>query len=270
MNKKFALITGAAGLLGIHHAAALAEVGFNVVLIDIKRNGKTKLKLVTSSLRKQYPDSYFLSYDCDISSENQVKNIQKKLQKKKIEIEILINNADKNPKMNKKNTFTGRVEDYKILDLKNELSVGLVGTFICCKIFGSSMAQRHSGIIINIASDLGILAPNQEVYEPSENIKKVKNFKPIGYVISKHGILGITKYLATYWAHKNVRCNALVPGGVQNNQPNYLIKNQIKRIPMKRWATKTEFKKAIQFLANKENSYMTGQSLIIDGGKSIW
>ncbi len=270
-KNKFALITGAGGLLGVQHAGALAEIGFNIVLLDIKRKGKSKLGTVVSNLRKNYPNNRFLSYDCDISSEDQIKKVKLKLNKNKIHVDVLVNNADRNPKMDKKKeVFTGRVEDYKIKNLKEELNVGLIGTFVCCKIFGSAMAKRNKGIIINIASDLGILAPNQEVYHPSENIKKVKNFKPIGYSISKHGILGITKYLATYWAHRNIRCNALIPGGVLNNQPKHLIKNQIKRIPMKRWASKNEFKKAIQFLASDGSKYMTGQNLVLDGGKTIW
>ena len=268
MYKKFALITGAGGLLGPEHAAALAEIGFNLVLIDIDKKSLTQKSKI---LEKDFPNIKIYSFICDITSENKVKKLSNFLKKKNISIEILINNADINPKMDKKKeNFTGRVEDYKIKNLKNELNVGLIGTFICCKIFGTEMSRKNQGIIINIDSDLGILAPNQEVYHPSENITKVKNFKPIGYSVSKHGILGITKYLATYWAHKNVRCNALIPGGVLNNQPKYLVKNQIKRIPMKRWAKKTEFKKALQFLSSDGSKYMTGQNLVIDGGKTVW
>ena len=132
------------------------------------------------------------------------------------------------------------------------------------------MAQKSGGSIINISSDLGITAPDQRVYHPSENIKKVKNFKPIGYSISKHGIGGITKYLSTYWAHKNVRCNNLVLGAVLNKQSKSLVKNIKKRVPMNRLAEKNEYKKSIQFLASDGSKYMTGQNLIIDGGRTIW
>lgn len=268
MYNKFALITGAGGLLGPEHASALAESGFNLILLDID---KKRLNQKSDILKENFPNLEIYSFVCDITSEKKVTQISNFLKKKKKLVEVLVNNADINPKMDKsKNYFSGRVEDYKIQNLKNELSVGLIGTFICCKVFGTQMSKRKKGIIINIVSDLGLLAPNQEVYHSSENIKKVKNFKPIGYSISKHGILGITKYLATYWAHNNVRCNALIPGGVLNNQPKFLIKNQIKRIPMKRWAKTSEFKKAIQFLSSEGSKYMTGQNLIIDGGKTIW
>ena len=95
---------------------------------------------------------------------------------------------------------------------------------------------KKRGIIINISSDLGICAPDQRVYEKNENYSKIKNYKPIGYSISKHALSGLTKYLSTYWANKNVRCNTLALGAVLNNQPKFLIDNVKKRIPLNRWA----------------------------------
>ena len=163
-----------------------------------------------------------------------------------------------------------KIEDYDEKKLFSEIEVGIIGSFNCSKIFGSEMAKRKIGNIINISSDLGINAPDHRVYDKNENISQVKNFKPIGYSISKHAIIGITKYLSTYWANKNVRCNTLVLGAVLNNQPKHLIKNVKKRIPLNRWAKRDEYKQAIKFLSSEENSYMTGQSLIIDGGRTIW
>ena len=248
LNKKNALITGGAGLLGPQHALALNELGFNIVLIDI--NKKNLLKTHNKLKRKVKKNTHILSYHL---------------------IDVLVNNAEINPKMKKyKSSFTGRVEDYSIKGLVKELGVGIIGTFICSKIFGEHMKIKKKGSIINISSDLGITAPDQRVYHLSENINKVKNFKPIGYTISKHAIIGITKYLATYWAHKNIRCNTLVPGAVFNNQPKFLKKNVMKRIPLNRWANVTEYKKAIQFLATDDSCYMTGQSLIMDGGRTVW
>lgn len=269
MFKKIAVITGGAGLLGPQHAIALNEIGFNVVILDVdKKNLKIKKKFLENNKKK---NTNILSYYCDITSEKSVKNILNKLIKNQFRIEVLVNNADCNPKMkNFNNKINGDIENYSISKLKKEINVGIVGTFICCKIFGSSMANNRSGVIINVSSDLGINAPDQRVYDPEEDIKKVKNFKPIGYSISKHAILGITKYIATYWAHKNIRCNTLVPGAVFNNQPNFLVKNVKQRIPLARWARKEEYKKAIKFLATDDSSYMTGQSLIMDGGRSTW
>ena len=218
LKKKNALITGAAGLLGPQHALALNELGFNIILIDIN---KKNLLLIHNKIKKKIKKNTTLhSYQCDISLEPQVKKISLELKKKKLLIDVLVNNADTNPKMSKyTSSFTGRVEDYSVENLTKELKVGIIGTFICSKIFGEHMKIKKKGSIINVSSDLGITAPDQRVYHKSENINKVKNFKPIGYSISKHAVIGITKYLATYWAHKNIRCNTLVPGAVFNNQP---------------------------------------------------
>ncbi len=265
---KFALVTGASGLMGKYHLEALAEMSYNLVLIDINSKKLDKLKKI---LRKKFKKLKILSYECDIISEKQIKNLKQKLEKNKIFINCLVNNADINPKMlSDKNNKNSKLENYKLDDLKKEMSVGILGTFNCCKFFGSTMANKKEGIIINISSDLGVIAPDQRVYHKSENIMKVKNFKPISYSISKHAIHGITKYLSTYWAHKNVRVNSLVMGPVLNNQPSLLIKNLKKRIPLGRMANRNEYKKAIQFLASKENSYMTGQKLIVDGGRTVW
>ena len=266
-KKKYSLITGAAGLLGPEHASALAEIGFSLILIDIK---KKELQKKSESLKKKFPNVHILEFICNISKESEVISLQKKLKKKNIFIDVLVNNADINPKMNKNKSRTGLVENYKSNTLKEEIEVGIIGTFNCCKTFGSLMAKKGGGAIINISSDLGITAPDQRVYHAQENMNKVKNFKPIGYSISKHAISGITKYLATYWGHKNVRCNTLVPGAVFNTQSPFLVKNIKKRIPMKRLAEKSEYKKAIQFLASDGSKYMTGQNLIIDGGRTIW
>lgn len=268
LKDKFAIITGAAGLLGPCHAESLAEIGYNLILADIN---KKKLNQLHKNMEKKFKKIKILKEFLDITNENKLKKLQKKLKRNRIFVKCLVNNADINPKMiSYKNYKSQTIENYKATKLKKEINVGVIGTFNCCKIFGSEMAKKKNGVIINISSDLGTNAPDQRVYDPNENIENVKQFKPISYSISKHAINGITKYIATYWGHKNVRCNTLSLGPVINNQPKFLIKNQKKRIPLNRWANKMEYKKAIQFLASDENSYMTGQNLIIDGGKTIW
>ena len=162
------------------------------------------------------------------------------------------------------------MENYKSKFLIKEIEVGIVGAFLCTKIFGADMAKKKFGIIVNMGSDLSIIAPDQAVYDKSDNIEKVKHFKPVGYSITKFGLLGLTKYVGTYWAHRGVRCNMLVAGGVENKQPNFLIKKIKKRIPMRRWAKADEYKKAIQFLCSDDSKYMTGQTLVIDGGRTAW
>lgn len=265
---KTALITGGAGLLGPQHAIALAKINFRIILIDLN---KSKLLISQKKIQSEVPGSDIRIFVCDITNEKELIKLNNKLKKINIFVDVLINNAAMNPKMKKITSgSSGKVENYNVSLLKKEIDVSVIGSFLCCKLFGSIMASKKGGVIINIASDLAINAPDQSVYHKSDNIKNVKHFKPIGYSISKFGLLGLTKYLATYWAKKKIRCNALVPGAVLNKQPTFLIKNVSKRIPMGRWANEKEYRKAIQFLATDASSYMTGQMLIIDGGRTTW
>lgn len=265
---KYSLITGSTGLLGQQHAIALAEKKLGLILIDIDQR---KLKLQKKKLEKLFNKIKVNIYKCDITKENQIIQLKNELTKKKIMPEVLVNNAALNPKMKKfKNDNTGALENYDIEFLKREIDINLISAFCMIKHFGPYMAKKKIGSIINIGSDLSINAPDQSVYHKSENIKFVKNFKPVGYSISKFGIIGLTKYVATYWGHKNVRCNSLVLGAVENKQPAFLKKNIAKRIPLLRWAKKDEYKKALQFLSSKDSSYMTGQMLVMDGGRSSW
>ena len=123
--------------------------------------------------------------------------------------------------------------------------------------------QKNGGNIINISSDLGVIAPNQKIY------KKIGYKKPVTYSVTKHGIIGLTKYTATYWP-KKVRCNSISPGGMANGQ-NKLFLNEVKKlIPLGRLAKKNEFNSLILFLASNASSYITGSNIIIDGGRTSW
>ena len=267
--KEYSIITGAGGLLGEQHAIALAEAGFNLVLTDL--NDK-KINILKSRLQKRFKSQKFISYSMNIINEDEIIKMKNFLKKNKTKITVLVNNAAINPKMKSvsKKLKTGTIEDYSLNFLRKEMDVNLISAFAMIKHFGPEMAKNKKGSIINIGSDLSINAPDQSVYSINENINEVKNFKPIGYSLSKFGIIGLTKYVATYWAHKNVRCNALVPGAVENNQPRYLKKNVSKKIPLGRWAKKDEYKKGLVFLAKDDSSYMTGQLLTMDGGRSAW
>lgn len=267
LKDKTALITGAAGLLGYEHAVALMSVSCNLVLVDINKSKLISTKKKLLNFKKKIK---ILTYVVDITDEKALNTLLQKLKKNKFFVEILINNAAIDPKMNHLNKISGRVEDYDINFLKREIDVGLVGAFLCAKVFGKEMAKKKRGTIINIASDLAILAPDQRVYSKTSKIKDVRNFKPIGYPIVKSGMLGLNRYLATYWAHKGIRVNCLVPGAVKHKQSKKLIKEITERVPLSRLAKKDEYRGGIIFLSSDASSYMTGQLLIMDGGRSIW
>lgn len=268
LTGKGALITGGGGLLGPEHGAGLARWGAAVVLVDINKEG---LRTARGQVLAQVPEAHVETAVVDITDEAALINLKDQLEKEGILIDILVNNAALNPKMNRLNgTTSGRVENYDMDLWDRELRVSITGTFLCCKIFGHAMATRGGGAIVNIASDLAIQAPDQRVYSPTGRIEDVKHFKPIGYTVVKSAMLGITRHLATYWAHRGVRVNSLVLGAVFNHQPEFLVRQVSERVPLRRLAEKSEYQEALVFLASDASSYMTGHMLVMDGGRSIW
>jgi NAD(P)-dependent dehydrogenase (short-subunit alcohol dehydrogenase family) len=130
--------------------------------------------------------------------------------------------------------------------------------------------DKKGGVILNIASDLSIFAPDQRIYRNDELPDELQPVKPVTYSVIKTGLIGLTRYIATYWANDGVRCNALSPGGVYTNQPEAFVKRLTSLIPLNRMAREDEYKAAVQFLCSEASSYMTGQNIIIDGGRSTW
>ena len=267
LTNKWVVVTGAAGLLGRQHASALLEVNANLVLLDIDKN---KIIQVSHELNQLGFSGKILNYEIDITNESKVQAVYDDLLAKKILISVLINNAAINPKYNvlAEGKNGSRVEDFDLLDWDLQLDVGLKGAFICSKVFGSDMAKQGNGVILNIASDLSIIAPDQRIYNNNSN--ELPIVKPITYSVIKSGLIGMTKYLATYWNESNVRVNAISPGGVYEKQDSEFVNRLTKLIPLGRMASSDEYKSAIQFLCSDASSYMTGQNLVIDGGRSVW
>lgn len=269
LSGKSALITGGAGLLGKEHALALLEVGANVVLWDVD---KENLMRVTNELGKDFSKQSVTMSVVDISKEEEVDNAYKKLELQGIAISILINNAAINPKYTSRinGTVFSRVENLTVDDWNYQVSVGLTGAFICSKYFGSKMAARNGGIILNISSDLSVISPDQRIYKVSGIDENSQLVKPITYSVIKSGLVGMTKYLATYWSANGVRVNALSPGGVYEEQNSDFVKKISDLIPLGRMAKSNEYRSAVQFLCSDASSYMTGQNIVIDGGRSVW
>ncbi len=264
LKKKNVLITGAAGLLGEQHAKAILEINGSVILTDIKNS---KLLTLKEKLTKNYQQKNIYTLKMDISSEKSIEKALKNLKKKKIIVDILINNAALNPQPNK-NFYQYKLENFDLYDWNSEIKVGLTGYFLCIKYFGSDMAKRNRGVILNISSDLSVISPDQRIYKKKGN--KNQYYKPVTYSVIKTGISGLTRYVSTYWASNNIRCNSLSPGGIFNKQNEEFVKKIKKLIPLNRLANNSEYKEAIQFLCSDASSYMTGQNIIIDGGRSVW
>ena len=247
LKNKNIILTGGTGFLGQQIVDAFRTLGSNVIVLDIiKPKNIDKIEF----------------YKCDITKENEVKKVSLKIIKKNKKIDILINNAAADYVPSSKN-FDLSLENLTLETWKKDLDVGLNGAFICTKIFGSIMASKKSGVILNISSDLSIIAPNQELY------KGLNFVKPVTYSVVKHGINGLTKYTAAYWANKNIRCNAIAPGGIFNNQNKLFLKKVKKVIPLKRLAKKNEYNQLILFLCSNASSYITGSIVVADGGRTI-
>ena len=268
LKERVVIITGGAGLLGEKHAEAIAEFGGIPVLLDV--NFEEAL-IKADKVAKKY-DTICKAYHCDITDLNNISKTKNSIVEKFGRIDVLINNAAIDPKMGSDGSGRSfsRLEFFSLLQWNQEINVGLTGAFLCTKVFGSYMAENSGGTIINISSDLGIIAPDQRLYRKEKLKEEAQAVKPITYSVIKHGLIGLTKYTATYWVEKGVRANALCPAGVYTNQADEFVQKISNLIPMGRMANVDEYKGAIVFLASDASSYMNGAILIIDGGRTIW
>lgn len=257
LEGKTIIVTGGKGLLGSQYMEAIKELKGYPVSLDIRLDYKD-----------EFLDKEQGHLKCNIADvqevERALKYIKSDDKNKNRTIYGLINNAAINPKFEGKPDSFPYLEEYPLDSWKNELDIGLTGALICTKIFGREMIKNREGSIINISSLLGVVAPNQNFYA------ELNAVKPVGYTIIKHAIIGLTRHTATEWAKYNIRCNALAPNGVFNNHSEDFVQKLIKYIPLGRMARKEEYNEAIKFLLTDGSSFMTGHTLVIDGGHSIW
>ena len=267
LKDKYTLITGAAGLLGRQHSKALLEIESNIILTDINMK---KLKELKTELAGEFPRSKIFIYKMNVSSEKEVLLVSKKLTQSKKTVDVLINNAAIDPKIgNIHNKTNSRLESFNSIQWDKELNVGLKGAFLCTKVFGAKMAKNGGGVILNIASDLSVISPDQSLYEVKGLPKHLQPVKPVTYSVIKTGLVGLTRYTATYWSKEGVRCNSISPGGILDNQDMKFVKKLEKKIPIGRMAKPDEYNSTIQYLCSDASSYLNGQNLVIDGRRSV-
>lgn len=268
LQGKVAIITGGGGMLGYQHGATIAGLGGHPVLLDIDEHA---LARNADRLKSEFGDNV-LTLRTDITDCESVLASKEAVLARYQRIDILINNAARNPKVAESAELDfSRLENFPSDQWHKDLDVGLGGAFNCSKVYGGHMASAgHGGVIVNIASDLGVIAPDQRLYKVAGRPEHLQPVKPVTYSVVKHGIIGLTKYLATYWCEKGVRCNALSPGGVYAGQDDVFVGNLVKLIPMGRMAEPDEYRGAIAFLCSDASSYMNGANLIVDGGRSVW
>tara|TARA_B110000008_G_C16961938_1_gene560492 strand:- start:121 stop:945 length:825 start_codon:yes stop_codon:yes gene_type:complete len=262
------IVTGAAGLLGQKHAEAIATFGGIPILLDLNHK---KLVEIAKNLDQKYSVKS-QAFKVDITNEKQVLSSAKKIVEIFGKIDGLVNNAANNPKVeqNQAKNFS-RLENFPIEVWNEDISVGLTGSFICAKYFGSEIAKNpNGGSIVNVSSDLGIIAPDQRLYFKEGLNEDSQAVKPVTYSVIKTGMIGLTRYISTYWNKNLVRCNAICPGGVENGQDESFLKEVSYRIPMNRLAKVNEYQGTLVWMLSDASSYLNGAVIPVDGGRSAW
>ena len=256
ISKKKILITGAGGYLGSNLCYLFSKLNYDLICLDINKN---KLNLLKKKLSNFKNNQYYFSVD--ITDEKKVIKVFNSLKRKKCTINVIINNAANNPSVKK----TKKIKLMNIVDYKKDLNVGLVGAYIITKTFVDSMKKNKGGSIINIGSDLTVLSPNHEIYKSGK-----ENFlKPISYSATKHGLVGLNKYFATLYAKDGIISNIISPGPIDVNIPNYLKKRLLANTPMKKLCSIDEIFKLVIFFCDTNKRHITGQNILVDGGKSL-
>ncbi|WP_028306339.1 SDR family oxidoreductase [Desulfitibacter alkalitolerans] len=264
LEGKTAVVTGGLGILGKRFCAGLAEFGANVAVVDLDEK---RTKAFAQELTKHYQKKS-IGIACDVSSPSDVKAMVARVVEEFAEIHILHNNAAS--KSADLNAFFAPFEEYSLVEWRNIMSVNLDGMFLAAQAIGSQMIkQGKGGSIIQTSSIYGILGPDQRIYEGSYYLERKIN-TPAVYSASKAAVIGLSKYLAAYWADKKIRVNTLTPGGSESGQNDVFVKKYSARTPLGRMGRPDEMVAALIFLASEASSYVTGQNIVVDGGLSAW
>ena len=253
---RFGLVTGAAGFLGKVHCESILENYDGLIMVDINKREMSKNY---KFLKTKFKNKKIYQLCIDLNKDQKFLKIKKLIDKNSLFIRVLINNACIDAKPGK------RSKTLNLESWNSEFNVGLKAATILINLLSKHMIKKKDGCIINIASDLSVIAPDQRIYK---NV--YKNFKkPVTYSLIKHAMVGLTKYYASDLAKFGITCNAISPAGVFNGQNKKFINNLISLIPMNRMADKSDIKNLVNFLIDEKQKFITGQNLLIDGGRTI-
>ncbi len=262
LKNKVAIVTGALGLIGKNHCAALSEAGANVVVCDLDKN---RCEEFSKTLSEES-----IGIGTDITKKESVQKLKEQVLEKFNRIDILVNNAAINDMFENPQAASelSKFENYPLDLWQKSIDVNITGMFLCSQNIGSYMSENRNGSIINVASTYGVVAPDQSLYKTPDGNQNF--YKSAAYPVTKGAVISFTRFLAAYWGKKGIRVNTLTPGGVENNQDEYFIKNYSSKTPLGRMAAPTDYNGALVFLASDASSYMTGANLIVDGGWTAW
>lgn len=252
-------ITGGLGQLGRQFSAALMAHGARVAVLDLPPSAP---EWFASAENLRY-------FSADVTRRPSLEQALDEITAAWGTPFGLINNAALDSPPGAPASENGPFEQYPLASFAKVMEINVTGVFLACQVFGGAMAKAGRGSIVNIGSTYGLVSPNQDIYQYRRDAGE-EFFKPVAYSASKSALLNLTRYLSTYWAEAGVRANILCFGGVANNQDPRFLAEYAKRVPMRRMAREDEYNGAAVFLMSDAASYMTGSTMVLDGGWTAW
>lgn len=283
LDGRVAVVTGGAGLLGAEFCRTLAEAGARLAIADIDQPAADAL--AASLAQEGY---HALGIQLDVTNPESVQAMVEVALEEYDRLDILVNSAALDPKFDPEHQGPGDTgvgnntsshpplspiphslpfEDYPLNLWNQALAVNLTGAFLCCQAAVRPMLAQGGGVIVNLSSIYGLAGPDQRLYQRPG---REPQYKPAYYSVTKAGILGLTRYLATNYGERNIRANALTPGGVYNDHDAEFVRAYSARAVLGRMAQKDDLNGALLFLASDASAYMTGANLVVDGGWTAW
>jgi len=262
LTGKVALISGGSGFLGSNFARALAESMAIVVALDVQDPESTGAAELWGPLL----GSRIFYERCDITDPASTASVVSRIQAEHRTIDVLINCAAIDPKFeqdDKASLAAQHFTSFRLSDWQQSLDVNMTGAFLLCQAVCKVFEEQQSGNIINICSTYGLVGPDQRIYNEGDDMAFVK---PVTYSVTKSAVLGFTRYLAAYYRGRNIRVNALSPGGVEHDHDQEFVRRYSAKTIVGRMARPSDLTGAVIFLASDASVYMTGANLVVDGG----
>lgn len=266
LTGRTAIVTGGLGQLGRDFTKGLVEAGARVAIFS-------RRPIDDGALAELFPGitDRIRVYVASVADKQALQDATERLCADWGVPHILVNNAGIDSKPDGSAEQNAPFEDYPQKYWDEIIDVNLTGVMLCCQVVGARMAKEGRGSIINVGSIYGMVSPNQALYAYREERDGVPFYKAVSYAASKSGLLNLTRYVATYWAKQNVRCNLVSFGGIKTGSfDKEFIDAFLERVPMGRQAEMGEYNGVIRFLASDASSYMTGSNTVVDGGFTAW